>query len=91
MVVWRMSEFTELALADCEDILVDLLSTDRHFAMIATSYGYNKPPETYCEAQKHRNWDMFRRAMDQEYESLRKMQAWNECLLPKGRKVIDVR
>jgi hypothetical protein len=34
---------------------------------------------------------MFKKAMNREYESLRKMNAWEECLLPKGRKAIDVR
>jgi hypothetical protein len=42
-----MSEFTESALMNSEDVLIKFLSAHQHIAMVATSYGYNRAPETY--------------------------------------------
>lgn len=87
-----MSEFMEQAFEGCEAILLNIISLDNNpsITMVATSYGYTKAPETYKEARMRTDWVMFKGAMSREYNSLVKMNTFDACELPEGRKAIDI-
>ncbi|KAJ3566546.1 hypothetical protein NP233_g6934 [Leucocoprinus birnbaumii] len=87
-----LSEFSREAFEASEAHFTNIISLGqpRPLILIATSFGYSKPPNTYFEACKHHDWPVWWAAMKQEYNSLIKMNTFTPVHLPDGCFVIDV-
>lgn len=67
---------------------VNQTENDAHFALSAMEF-VEDDPLSISEAKQRSDWKEWQKAINEEYDSLKKNNTWTECVLPVGRKAIS--